>query len=180
MMGVCPLRDYGAAMSQQLERSLKFTPEDLAMNREGRMSPAQRAAWKPPRPNQLAVMVIGGHVILIGGLLGLIAIVTGESALWLVVLIVVGLTLLPFVLMQNEGNIRPALRNDIAQGKVASACGIAILQRKQGRQVSYDLSIGGVTVSLTPAQATAFRDREQYCIYYLPHSLMLVSAEEVR
>jgi hypothetical protein len=166
-------------MSQQLERSLKFTQEDLAMNREGRMSPAQRAAWKPPRPNQLAVMVIGGHVLLIGGLLGLIALITGKAALWIVVLIVVGLTLLPFVLMQNEGNIRPALRNDVAQGKVACACGIAILQRRQGRQISYDLSVGGVTVSLTAAQAGAFRNQEQYCIYYLPHSLTLVSAEEL-
>ena len=117
-------------MTQQpLQRALKFTDDDLASNRDGRMSAAQREAWKPPKPNQLAVMVIAGHVLLITGLLGVIAIVTGKAALWVVVFIVAGLSLLPFVLMQNEGNIRPALRNDIAQGKVSCSCGIAILQR---------------------------------------------------
>lgn len=166
-------------MNQQLQRLLKFTEEDLAANRDGRMSAAQRTAWKPVQPNQLAVMVIAGHVLVIGGLLGVIAMVTGKAALWIVVVFVAGLSLLPFVLLRNEGDLRPALRNDIAQGKVLCSCGIAILQRKQARTPYYELTVSGVSVRLTPAQAKAFQHEENYCIYYLPHSLTLVAAEKI-
>lgn len=163
------------AANQQLQRSLKFTEDDLAANRAGRLSEAQLERMQPPRVSQLATMVILGHMALIGGILGLIALLTGEAILWLVLLIVLGLGALPFIMMQNEGNLRPVLRADILRGKVASSSGTVFLEARSNRRV--DLLINGQTVRLTPRQAGAFRHEGDYTIYYLPQSHHLLSAE---
>jgi hypothetical protein len=160
-----------------LQTLLKFTADDLKANREGRISSKQFEKYKPAEVNRLAVYVILGHVLVIGGILGAIAIAVGKWEMWIVFAIVVGAALLPFVLLQNEGNIKPALRGDVKAGKVAKACGIVILTERKGRSVYYDLYVDGVTLQISANQAEAFVHGDSYCVYYFPHSLMLLTAE---
>lgn len=160
---------------QQLQRVLKITNADLAANREGRLSDAQQQRMQPPQVNRLVLYVILGHMLLIGGLLGMIALVTGEAVLWLVLLIVVGLGAFPFITMQNEGNIKPALKSDVLGGKVRSTSGMVFLEPRGSRRV--DLRINGKIIEATPRQAAAFQDEGEYIVYYLPQSRLLISAE---
>lgn len=162
----------------QLQRILKFDTDDLKINREGKISEAQHDKHKPAEVSKLALYVIGGHAILIGGLLGAIALITGEVAMWIVLAIVLGLGLLPFVLMTNEGDINPALRGDVQNGFVKKACGITIITKTTNNNVStYELYVDGLTLKLTTNQASAFVSEEIYCVYYLPLSKTLLSAE---
>lgn len=160
-----------------LQTILKFNADDLKANRDGHVSTKQFEKYKPAEVNRLAVFVIMGHVLVIGGILGAIALFTGKAAMWIVFGIVVAAALLPFVLLQNEGNIKPALRGDVKVGKVMKACGIVILTERKGRQIYYDLYVDGVTLQISATQAAAFVHEDSYCIYYLPRSLMLLSAE---
>jgi len=161
----------------QLQRTLKFDVDDLRANRDGRMSERQRGKYQTPQPNKLVIGVIIGHGVLITGILGAIAIATGERALWVVLGIVVAVAFIPFVLMQNEANIKPTLKSDVNKGKVAVACGIVILTAKGNNNPYYELYVDGVTMRITPSQASAFVDKETYCVYYLPLSYMLLTAE---
>lgn len=163
----------------QLQTSLKFTTDDLKANREGRISEKQGKKYEAPKIPMLVIAVVLGHAVLVGGILGAIAIITGNTAMWFVLGLVLALGLLPFVLMQNEGNIRPALRGDIKQGTVKKACGIAILTQKKNRHniTQYKLYVDGINIILTSTQASGFVNEALYCIYYLPRSMTLLSAE---
>ncbi|MCA9915814.1 MAG: hypothetical protein KC496_20810 [Anaerolineae bacterium] len=160
---------------QQLQRVLNVTDADLAANREGRLSDAQQQRMQPPKVNRLVLYVILGHLLLIGGLLGTIALVTGEAILWLVLLIVVGLGAFPFITMQNEGNIKPALKGDVLGGKVRSTSGFVFIETRGSRRV--DLKVNGKIIEATPRQAVAFQNGNEYTLYYLPQSRVLISAE---
>jgi hypothetical protein len=160
-----------------LQTSLKFTADDLKANRDGRVSKRQFDKYKPPEINKMAIYVLLGHGLLIGGVLGAIAIATGETAMWIVFAIVVAAGFLPFVLLNNEGNLAPVLRGDVLAGKVEKISGIAILTEHRGRDVYYDLYIEGITFKISPSQAAAFVHGDSYCIYYLPKSQTVLTAE---
>lgn len=161
----------------QLQRTLQFSIDDLRENREGRMSEKQREKFKPPEMSKLAFWVLLGHAGLIATILGAIAIWTNSIAAWIVLFVVTGMGLFPFLMMRNEGNINPLLRGDYESGRVKQACGIVILTEKKGRKVYFELYIDGVTLKISAKEAAAFTNEEVYCVYYLPRSLKLMSAE---
>jgi len=166
-------------MSQvTLQRMLKFTDADLAANRQGKLSVKQRERMQPPKFNRLVMFVILGHMVLIGGILGAIALVTGEAVLWLVLLIVLGLGAVPFITLQNEGNLNPILKADVLSGKVVSRSGMVFLDEQSRQRV--DLQIDGIVLKLLPRQAAAFKHEDEYTVYYLPQSLHLLTAEVLR
>lgn len=161
-----------------LMTQLKFSHEDLSANREGKLSAAQIQKYdEAPQFSPLVIAVILGHVAVIGGVLGILAITTGKTALWIVFGIVVALGLLPFTLLRTEGNFKPLLRSDVKQGRVKKTCGLALLEAKQGRQAYYHLTISGVTMQISSKQAAAFQHGENYCAYYLPNSQTFLTAE---
>ena len=163
----------------QLQRTLNFTTDDLRANRDGRISEAQYKKYEPPKYSKTVLIVVFGHALVIGGLLGAIAIITGEAAMWIVLGIVLAMGLLPFLLMHNEGNINPTLRGDATNGVVKKACGIVILTPKTRRnKTTYvELYIDGINLNISDKQSSAFIHEEVYCIYYLPLSRTLLSAE---
>lgn len=163
----------------QLQRTLKFSTDDLKANREGQMSEAQALKYIQPEMSKIALVVIFGHALVIGGLLGAIAIITGKVAMWIVLGIVLAMGLLPFVLMHNEGNINPTLRSDSKRGVTKKSCGIVILTPKKRRNNStyVQLYIDGININISDEQSKAFVNEEVYCVYYLPLSRILLSAE---
>ncbi|MGB7339117.1 MAG: hypothetical protein WBC91_09520 [Phototrophicaceae bacterium] len=166
----------------QLQRILNFNVDDLRANREGKISEAQHDKHKPPEVSKLALYVIFGHAIVIVGLLGAIAIISARPAMWVVVGVVLALGLLPFLIMNNEGNLNPTLRGDVQKGRVEKVCGIAFITQNKDRNniSSYELYIDGMTFKVTSSQASAFIHEQDYCIYYLPLSKTLLSAEPYR
>ena len=165
-------------MSQlQLMRILQFTTDDLRTNREGRLSTLQRERFTPPKPNQLVVAVVFGHLIAVGGLLAFLAIFTKSAALWVVMVVVVLMMFAPFGWVQQKNQQRPIVQDDIAKGRVDKACGNILLIEKKGRKTYYELTISGITLEISAAEAAGFRNEGAYCIYYLPGSRLLLSAE---
>jgi hypothetical protein len=164
----------------QLQRTLQFSVDDLRENREGRISEKQYEKFQPPKVNQLVLWILLGHAALITALLGTIAIMTGSLAAWIVLGMVMALGILPFAVMKNEGNVIPLLRNDYEAGRVKQACGIVILSEKKGRNVYYELYVDGVMLKISKKEAGAFIHEETYCVYYLPRSLKLISAEPMQ
>lgn len=165
-------------MSQlHLMQSLKFTTEDLKANRENRISAAQRENFTPEKTKPIVAMVFMGHLLAVVGILVTIAIITGAWAMWIVVVLVTVLMAAPFGFIQQKDQMRPIMRDDLAKGFVAQACGTVFLETKQGRKPYVELIVNGVTFELEPKQAAYFRHEGMYCIYYLPGSLTILSAE---
>ncbi|MGJ3241050.1 MAG: hypothetical protein ACFE0Q_20235 [Anaerolineae bacterium] len=166
----------------QLQRTLKFTTDDLRANREGRLSDAQHDKHKPPEVSRLALYVVIGHAVVIVSILGAIALLTGSTAMWIVVGAMLVLGLLPFIIMNNEGNINPTLRGDVKQGAVKQVCGMAIVKKETNRHhiSRYELYIDGMSFKLSATQAGGFISEQDYCVYYLPLSKTLLSAEPYR
>jgi hypothetical protein len=163
-------------MNNRLASALKFTPEDLEANRNGRMSEAQRKPYAVPQVSRIAIYVILGHALLLVGIFGAIAIVVNEPALWGILLLVAGLALLPFFVSRNEFLRRPVVQDDVNRGKVARVCGVVELPMENNR---YHLHIEGKQFrNLTLKVWGAFRPNQAYCIYYLPQSSIILSAEE--
>lgn len=162
----------------QLQQGLKFTTDDLKANRDGHLSDAQAKRYEPPKVDNLAMMVIVGHAVVIGSILGAVAIVTAKPAMWIVLGMVMAFGILPFVLMNNEGNLNPTLRADTKSGKVKKVCGIVIFDPiKTANKNRVELYIDGITFKLSRAQSTVFVNEEVYCIYYFPRSRTLLTAE---
>jgi hypothetical protein len=122
-----------------------------------------------------------GHVVVIGGLIALIAILSGEMAMWLVLAVVLGLSGLPFFMMQNEAGLRPVVKGDVQRGNVEKACGTVFVEKTQSksRGASYTLTVNGLQMTIPSKAFTAFRQGENYCVYYLPNSKKFISAEAI-
>lgn len=163
-------------MNDRLARALKFTAADLEMNRQGRVSAAQRQPHATPALSQIAVYVILGHAALLVALLGIIAIVANQPILWLVLIIVGGMALMPFFLTRSEFFSRPVVQDDLNRGKVAQVRGVAHLTMEDKR---YHLRIGTQEFRNVSLKVWgAFQQDRAYCVYYLPRSGVILSAEE--
>lgn len=164
-----------SSANERLKTALKFTQEDLEANRTGRMSARQRDARKPPPVASIAQWVILGHFVLLVGVLGAIALVANRPILWGILLGVAGLAALPFIATRNEFVMRPVLQSDLAQGRVARACGVVLFQLQGG---STRLLVAGEAFSVSTKVSAAFVQGQSYCLYYLPQSKVILSAEQ--
>lgn len=167
------------AKTQRLLNALGYAPADLAANRKGRLSKKQRQKYAPPKISPLVQTVIWGHMAVVGGILGAIAVISGEMILLLVMGIVAGLGALPFMMMQNEGALRPVVSADVAKGDVAQACGTVFLEResRKNRGVNYYLMIKEHKLRITSKVYSALTPNADYCVYYMPYSKEFIAAE---
>lgn len=159
---------------ERLATALKFEAQDLEDNRKGRMSAAQRARTQPPPVASVAQVVILAHFVLLAGLFGAIAIFANRPVMWGVFVLVMGMAALPFILSRNEFVARPVLQSDLAKGKVARACGTALFHIENGKTA---LLIEGERFEVSTKVSVAFRQGRAYCVYYLPQSHTILSAE---
>lgn len=167
-------------MSQlHMMRNLQFTTEDLRSNRDGRISELQRERFTPPPPNKIVVAVVFGHLIAVGALLALLAVVTKSPALWVVMGVVVLMMFAPFGIVQQKNQQRPIVHDDIVKGKVETTCGIAVLTEKKRRKTYFELTIDGVMMEISPTEAGSFVNERSYCVYFLPGSKTLLAAEPI-
>lgn len=161
--------------STRLANALKFTEADLKANRQGRISEAQRQPYATPQVNRIAIYVVLGHAALLIGVFGALAIIVNKPALWGILLLVGGLALLPFMAARNEFLRRPVVQDDINRGRVESVCGVVELSSEKNR---YHIVVAGRRfANVTLRLWGAFSADQPYCIYYLPQSAIILSAE---
>jgi hypothetical protein len=175
--GKIPIGFANFTMNSRLVTSLKFNPSDLPYNQEGRLSPAQRKQFAPPKLSPLALYVVLGHAVLLVGVFGGIAIVVNQPIMWFILLIVGALGLMPFGMMRNEGVGRPLLQQDLSSGVVEKVCG-KINIKFDGKK--YHLLIDTIEFNnVTRKIAGGFTHEKDYCVYYLPKSKTILSAESL-
>ena len=172
-----PASPQHTAAQASLLRALAATGDDLTRNRDGRISQRQRDLNGAARLPRLAIVVLMGHALLITGLLGGIALLTGQAALWLVLGIVLLLTLVPFVLMKGEATLQPVLRDDVQAGRVEAICGSLV--RRPGNGRVYRIIVQGEGFEVSKTVWNVVSEQRDYCVYYLPKSRRVLTMEIV-
>ena len=167
------------AATTMLMQALRFDQRDLAKNREGQLSPRQISRLQPPRFQGLAVWILLGHVALIIALLGTIAIVSQQWGLLLVALFVGGMAGMPMIMVRDQRFMRPDVGADVRKGVVKSVCGHTSRHTRPDQERSYYIIIDETTFEVSSKVYGGFFQEGEYCIYYLPRSRMIVSAEQI-
>ncbi|MBN1963802.1 MAG: hypothetical protein JW910_04090 [Anaerolineae bacterium] len=172
-----------------LARALGFTAHDLAANRDGYMSEAQRATLRRKR-RDFVLEGIGGFVVF--GLLGLVIIVAGLAAASeqrepLLGLLLVGafVTLSLFVFWTpTRDTLRQArerwhdFQMDLDKRDVGRVSGTVRLEiEHQGRYTGFKLFIEGYEFAVSSEVLLAFKNGEPYHVYFAPLTLILLAAE---
>jgi hypothetical protein len=159
-----------------LEEAFKFTWEDLAENRQGRLSEAQKQ-----RLRRFPLRFLFGFLFMFGfgALFYLVAIVsrggrglTPEFVIFLFGTIFV--VMIPLMIIQWW-----RLLSDIRDGTVMTLRGTAkIKQRQIGRNNIAYVEIDGAGQNLD-LWVEAFEDGENYVVYYTPRLKRVVAAEKI-
>jgi len=162
-----------AGLLETLSKANDFALEDVQANREGWMSPRQRARVVRGTIGAfffLSLILVGGIVVAV------LASVGGFSPLLLVSLSLVGTALL-FLLPLTSA------RRQLRDGRVAMMDGVVVHEMKResdsdgGNTTSYYYVINQQKFSVTGAAYNALVPGLHYRIYYLPHMHKLVSIE---
>ncbi|QPC82615.1 hypothetical protein G4Y79_23485 [Phototrophicus methaneseepsis] len=167
------------ATTSILMQALKFNSKDLAHNQEGELSPRQKGRLQPPRMEGIGLWVLLGHVALIIGILGAIAIFTGHWILLVIALFVGGMAGMPLVMVRDQKFMKPDLAQDVDQGKVISVCGETIRYARTDTEQAYYVVVDEMTFKVTSQVYSGFHQEGSYCVYYLPRSRMILSAERI-
>jgi len=156
--------------------ALRLTPDDLYANRQGQISATQHQRHAPQAVSTMVQLVLIGHLAFIMAAFGLIALVSGQAIMWVLLLVIGGIATVPFTALSSGGT--PIMKQDIARGTVESTCGMVVLDADTDRQPAvYRVSIGELTLTVDKRAYDAFRNGADYCLYYLPGSKTLLSAE---
>ena len=153
------------AQRAALEGWLRFNDEDIAFNRDGRLSPRQRrqllwsATWR---------LVLGGAISVVAALVGAI---TLDSALAILVALAGLLYGLYFTW------IGFATMVDATAGAVAYVTAPLKTREFRGRSVNYFVDVGPITKRLKRNAFASIRSGDTYHLYYAPGCRTLLSLE---
>lgn len=164
--------------TNRLMRVFHTSDTDLAANREGKITRAQHEHLKPAQSQTIVQIVLWGHLLVIGGLILFISVISQEPILLLVCGLVIGLSVMPFTTLRTTA---VDLRMDLADGVLESVSGQVTVSRSRTKDMAYRVKLVDESLSfvITRKQASAFRSDVPYTIYYLPKSRVIVSAEAI-
>ena len=164
--------------SNPLMKALQFRVTDLNANRSGQLSQRQRQELLPPPMTGIIQAVLLGHMALIGAVLVAIAVFTESWVMLAVAIVVAGLLGAPFAMASGgEGMGSAVVQRDARTGRVKSICGLLLRKREDGPRPGHLIHLEGETFSVKASVYAAFQDDQHYCIYYLPESRRILSAE---
>ena len=161
-----------------LAYGLNFTPEDLAANREGYMTKKQRVYLGNQRSLWMSAIVLAviacpilsTYAIWNGiqihdstssrvGIIALICVVTGGFAIY-------------------AATRRRIYNADVYKGNVSMTEGSIVLDVDSGgRRVEYYVGIGNRNYRISKSAFLAFKNHNEYRLYYAPNSRIVLSAE---
>lgn len=161
-----------------LMSALNFNAYDLEQNRAGHLSQYQRERMESRFQNSASIysglygigITVAFFVLMA---FGARLIDFRQTGIWMGILLLVILGLRFFIRM-----LRQPLEDDLKQGVVTAVEGIVTLNISDGG--GYSLIIGDQSFLLPQKTFLAFKNHEPYCVYYLPYSRTLVSAEWLR
>lgn len=159
-----------------LMRHLKFNQEDLEQNRQGYITPRQIEKWGKPPVSPLVQAILLGHFFGVVALLALIAFASQSPVMIVVILAIIAVLAVPFNVLADRG--RATIQMDIQKGKVRFICGT--LRKSQTRlalQSTYAIEIEQLRFTVDQTLFRMFSDETRYCVYYLPESRTIISAE---
>lgn len=186
--------------SQAIARALGFSEDDLATNRAGLLSGAQRQRMQKSRSQGRIMSSVVGLITV--AFIAVIAIVylphlaqePGQGSSSLVPIVIGVLAVIAVIMTLSMLRTRRAL-NRLVTGRIERAEGAAATRVRRihgnvgdpqggvpprGGGVRYELTIGGVRfIVKNAAVLSAFEDGQRYCAYYVGQGLMatLLSAE---
>jgi hypothetical protein len=159
-----------------LPETLGFTPEDLAANRDGRLSEAQKA--RLTRNWRRTLWIVIGLVI-VCGLGATILLFVGQqqgSAILSFVGILVTFVNAAIVGLGAQSYLRTS--RDIREGRVAELSGVVSHTiRVSGRVATYILKLDGQPLVVSKPVFFAVEDGKPYRFYRAPASKTLLSGE---
>lgn len=159
-----------------LMTAFEFDEHDLAANRLGQLTDAQRDALRSTQGERGAVwwgiyLTLGAFAATLCGVLLLKGASTQE---WLLLLsIVIPTALLISLLHFGRGRIE---RHELHQGQITSLTGTATTHVEINQMV---LRVGNKSFGVSPGQAKAIEDGQSYTVYYLRRSNVIVAIEPV-
>lgn len=169
------------SLEDQLQQGLQFTDEDLEANRFGKLTASQKQWVKTRYRNHVLIpnmaflgMLILFDIILMG--------TTFEDAH--------DLSLSSFLICQSPflgfmvfgiwwiKQRHTELQTDLQEARVVKTMGSVRLHTEQIKNtIWYHLYLRGIDFELTEKQFLAFRQGEQYTVYYTPKTKLILSAK---
>jgi sorbitol-specific phosphotransferase system component IIBC len=164
---------------QKLMIRFKFTADDLTANRDGYMSkPQQSRRQRKRRLDTLGFRF--GQLVLILLLAGMVHLtVRTNGIIWLAF---VGALIGLFVLWALGSLLSPAsdYKADHHKRDVVTICGNVLqIPVYTSNRSSNRIQIEGIEFKISNDQSLAFEDNRPYCIYYMPDSNIVLSAEAI-
>jgi hypothetical protein len=98
--------------------------------------------------------------------------------LLLIALFAGGMAGMPIVMIRDQKFMKPELAKDVEQGTVKSVCGDTLRYPRDGTS-NYIIAIGDTTFDVSSQVYSGFHQAGTYCIYYLPRSRVILSAERI-
>ena len=164
----------------RLMQSMGFTQDDLAANREGRLSEIQHYNLQVRR--QRSVM-IGLALILVAAFVATLLIFLGgqDDGSVILVLIGIGVTICSAALTGVFARFWMRLTADISDGSVQEYSGKLerVVKPVNRRVVNYMIRVGAAEAFVSKEAFETFEHLLQYRIYRAPHTGALLSAERI-
>lgn len=162
--------------SAALKTALKFTSDDLAANREGRISAAQVARLKRDRRR---AALIGAAILVVVVLLATTALFIGQmNQTPVLTLIGVAITICGAVASGMIVRNWYRLTGDIERGTVQTLDGmVQHTVRVAGRSATYVLKVGNDEIVVPKAVFLSLQNGAHYRFYRTPVAKALLSAE---
>ncbi len=165
------------AAAARLMEALNFDTDDLARNREGRLSARQLERLRQLRGR--SVLIGMGIILLIGFAAALIVFLSQRNNSPILLLVGIGVTICNAALTGILARNWLRLNADIRAGEVASVSGsVHHTIRVAGRVAQYLLRVDGIDITVSKPVFLAVAEGKPYRFYRAPASRVLLSAED--
>ncbi|MDZ4769465.1 MAG: hypothetical protein SGJ24_10075 [Chloroflexota bacterium] len=161
-----------------LDTALKFTADDLARNRAGRLSDSQTARLQMTWRLMRTVVIVG--LLAVGLFATVFLYFGGETGNLSLTIVGVGLTLLNAAIMGVGANRYLRIQRDLREGVVGVLEGTLRHTIRINRSAkTYILDVGGERLVVPRDLFNAFEEGAPYRLYRAPYTKILFSAERV-
>lgn len=163
-----------------LERLLDFSDEDLAVNREGKISEAQDYRL---RVRRMWTIILGGGIMLVLIIIATLFIFFGRHNASAILFIAgVGLTICSAAIMGVITRHYLRLNTDIDKGEIHVISGKLerVLKPINRRTITYILRVNGTDIVVSREAFKLFEHDKHYTLYRTPYTGILLAAEKTQ
>lgn len=161
-------------------RELRFTPDDLAANRNGQLSDMQQYRLRMRRRRSI---LVGVGILLVAVFLasGLIFVGSGEGGSPILTLLGIGVTICAAALVGVLARHWFRLSADIQSGQVEIYQGELerVIKPVTRRVLNYMIRVDGAEDFVSKEAFEVFEHQKPYAIYRTPHTGTLLAAERL-